>query len=78
MGKQTNHSGRYCGGLKHQSWFSVCSVLYEEDFLPVKKSIGAMQNWLKTESRNFFSDGIKKKLSKRWNHYVEVERDYVE
>jgi len=53
-------------------------VLYEEDFLPVKKSIGAMQNWLKTESRNFFSDGIKKKLSKRWNHYVEVERDYVE
>jgi hypothetical protein len=37
-----------------------------------------VQNWLKTESINiFFSDGIEK-LAKRWNWFVEVERDYVE
>jgi hypothetical protein len=40
--------------------------------------IGAMQNWLKTQPKNFFSDEIKKKLVKRWNRCVEVEGDYVE
>jgi hypothetical protein len=36
-----------------------------------------VQNWLKTQPKNFFSDWIKK-LVKRWNRYVEVEGDYVE
>jgi hypothetical protein len=40
--------------------------------------IFALKNWLKTQPRNFFSDGIKKKLVKRWDWYVEVEGDYVE
>jgi hypothetical protein len=40
--------------------------------------IGAVQNWLKTQPRNFFYDGIKKELVKRWNRCVEVEGDYVE
>jgi hypothetical protein len=36
-----------------------------------------VQNWLKTQQKKlFFSDGIKK-LVKRWNQWVEVERDYV-
>jgi hypothetical protein len=39
--------------------------------------IGAVRNWLKKQSKNFFSDGIKK-LMKRWNRCVEVEGDYVE
>jgi hypothetical protein len=38
---------------------------------------GAVQNWLKTELKNFFPDGIKK-LVNRWNRCVEVEGDYVE
>jgi hypothetical protein len=41
--------------------------------------IGAVQNWLKTQPKNsFLSDGIKKKLVKRWNRCVEVEGGYVE
>jgi hypothetical protein len=36
-------------------------------------------NLLKTQPKNFFSDGIKKKeLVKCWNRCVEVEGDYVE
>jgi hypothetical protein len=33
---------------------------------------GAVQNWLKTQPKNFFSDGIKK-VMKVWNWFVEVE-----
>jgi hypothetical protein len=40
--------------------------------------IDAGQNSLKTQSKNFFSDGIKNKLVKRCNRRVEVEGDYVE
>jgi hypothetical protein len=29
-------------------------------------------------TKKLFSDGIKKKLVKRWNRSVEVEGDYVE
>jgi hypothetical protein len=39
--------------------------------------IEAVQNWLKTQHKNFFSDGITK-LVKCWNRCVEVEGDYVE
>jgi hypothetical protein len=39
--------------------------------------IGAVQNCLKTQLRNFVSDEIKK-LVKHWNRCVEVEEDYVE
>jgi hypothetical protein len=39
---------------------------------------GVVQNWLKMQPKNFFSDGIKKKLVKLWNRCVEVERDYVQ
>jgi hypothetical protein len=33
---------------------------------------GAVQNWLKTQLKNFFSDVIKK-IVKRWNRCVEIE-----
>jgi hypothetical protein len=36
------------------------------------KKIGEVQNWLKRQPKNFFSDGIKK-LAKRWNRWVKVE-----
>jgi hypothetical protein len=39
-----------------------------------KDVIGAVQKWLKTQPKNFFSDGIKK-LVKRWNWCIEVEGD---
>jgi hypothetical protein len=39
--------------------------------------IGAVQNWLKTQPKNFFPEGIKKHV-KGWNRCAEVERDYVE
>jgi hypothetical protein len=39
--------------------------------------IGAVQNWSKNATKNFFSDGIKE-LVKRWNRCFEVEGDYVE
>jgi hypothetical protein len=53
---------------------SICLVqwkelLEEEDFHP----IDAVQNWLKTQPKNFFTDGIKK-LVERWNRCVEVEQ----
>jgi hypothetical protein len=39
---------------------------------------GAVQNWLKKQSKNFFfSDGIRK-LMKSWNRCVEVEMNYIE
>jgi hypothetical protein len=41
--------------------------------------IGAVQNWLKTQTKNFsFSGGIKKSLVKLSNRCVEVEKNYVE
>jgi hypothetical protein len=43
-------------------------------FSPDEEVIGGVQNWLKTQLKNF----KKKKLVKRWNRCVEVERDYVE
>jgi hypothetical protein len=39
-----------------------------------KEVISAVQNLLKTQTK-FFSDGIKKKLMKRWNWCVKVEGD---
>jgi histone-lysine N-methyltransferase SETMAR len=39
--------------------------------------IGAAQNWLKMQPKNFLSDGIKQ-FVKRWNRCIEVEGDYVE
>jgi hypothetical protein len=39
---------------------------------------GAVQNWLKTQTKNFFLTEFKKKLVKIWNRCVEVEGDYVE
>jgi hypothetical protein len=39
--------------------------------------IGAVQNWLKMQQKNFFSDGTEK-LVKRWNRCVKVEGVYVE
>jgi hypothetical protein len=38
---------------------------------------GAVQNWLKTQTKKKKSDGIKE-LLKRWKRCVEVEGDYVE
>jgi hypothetical protein len=37
---------------------------------------GVVQNWLKTQPKNFLSDGIKK-LVKLWNWCVKVEGDYA-
>jgi hypothetical protein len=39
--------------------------------------IGTVQNWLKTQPKNFFSDRIKKLLKSR-KRCVEVGGDYVE
>jgi hypothetical protein len=41
------------------------------------KEVGAVENWLKTQPKNFFSVGSLKKLVKRWNRCVEVEWDSV-
>jgi hypothetical protein len=46
-------------------------------FSSSEEVIGAVQNWLKTQPKNFLSRGIKK-LMKRWNRCIEVERDHVE
>jgi hypothetical protein len=46
-------------------------------FLSDEAVIGAMKNWFKTQPKTFFSDGIKK-LVTRWNRCVEVKGDYVE
>jgi hypothetical protein len=46
-------------------------------FSSEKEVIGTVQNWLRTQPNNFFSDGIKK-LVKRWNRCIEVEGDYDE
>jgi hypothetical protein len=40
--------------------------------------IGAVQNWLKTQPKTFFSDSIKKILAKSWNRCFEFEGVYVE
>jgi hypothetical protein len=40
--------------------------------------IGAVQNWLKTQLKNFhIPDGIKE-LVEHWNRCVEIEGDYVQ
>jgi hypothetical protein len=39
---------------------------------------GAVQNCLKTQPKNIFPDGIKKRIVKCWNPCAEVEGDYVE
>jgi histone-lysine N-methyltransferase SETMAR len=47
-------------------------------FSSAEEVIGAVQNWSKTQPKNFFfSDGIKK-LLKRWNRCVKSRGDYVE
>jgi hypothetical protein len=38
--------------------------------------MGAVQNWLMTQSKDFFTEF--KKLEKRWNRCFEVEGDCVE
>jgi hypothetical protein len=40
--------------------------------------IGAVQNWIKKQPKNFFLTELKKKLVKCCNRCVEVEGDYVE
>jgi hypothetical protein len=46
-------------------------VLRGRRFSSYEEVIGAMQNWLKTQPKNFFSDGIKK-LMEHWNRCFEV------
>jgi hypothetical protein len=60
---------------------SVClaqgrKLLRGRIFSSDKEVIGTVQNWLKTQPKNFFL--TIKKLVKRWNRCVEVEGDYVE
>jgi hypothetical protein len=43
-----------------------------------KEVIGTVHNWLKTQPKPFFFLTKFKKLVKRWNRCIEVERDYVE
>jgi hypothetical protein len=40
--------------------------------------IGAVQNLLETQPKNFFFVTELKKLAYRWNRCVEVEGDYIE
>jgi hypothetical protein len=48
-------------------------ALRRRNFLSDEEVIGAVQNWLKTQPKNFFfPDGIKK-LVKTWNRCFEVE-----
>jgi hypothetical protein len=42
-----------------------------------EKVTGEMENWLKTQPKDFFLTELKK-LVKSWNRCVEVEGDYVE
>jgi histone-lysine N-methyltransferase SETMAR len=56
----------------------VKEALRGKRFSSDEEVIVAVQNWLKTQPKNFFfSDGIKK-LVKCWNRCVEVEGNYVE
>jgi len=41
-----------------------------------EEGIGAVQNWLKAQPKNFFLTELKK-TAKRWNRCVEVEGNYV-
>jgi hypothetical protein len=67
----------HCGGF--HMFDPMKEVLRGRRFSSDGKVIGAVQNLLKTQPENFpFSDGIKKKIVKRWNRCVEVEGDYVE
>jgi hypothetical protein len=76
--KQTNHSVRHYGGFKYQSWFIMFHLtLRGRKFSSDEEVIGSVQNWLETQPKNFFSDGIKKKLVKSWNWCIEVEGDYM-
>jgi hypothetical protein len=42
-----------------------------------EETTDAVQNWLKTQLRNFFLPELKKHV-KRWNRCIEVEGDCVE
>jgi hypothetical protein len=46
-------------------------------FLSDEEVIGALQDWLKMQPKNLFSDGIKK-LVKHWIRCLEVEGGYIE
>jgi hypothetical protein len=50
-------------------------ILRRRRFSSDVEFIGAVQNWLKRQPKNF-SDGIEK-FVKRWNRCVEVEGVYV-
>jgi hypothetical protein len=53
-------------------------ALRRRRFSSDEEVIGAVQNWSKTQPKNFFFSGEIKKHVKRWNRCVEVEEDYVE
>jgi hypothetical protein len=58
MGKQTNHSGLYCGGF--HIFDPVKEAIRGRKFSSDEEVTGAVQNWLKTQPKELFSDGIKK------------------
>jgi hypothetical protein len=55
----------------------VKEALRGRKFSSYEEVIGALQNWLKTQLRNYFLTELKK-IVKPWNRCVEVEGDYVE
>jgi hypothetical protein len=49
-----NHSERHYGDFKHQSWFSIFHLaLKGKRFSSVEEVVGAVQNWLKAQPKNF-------------------------
>jgi hypothetical protein len=57
-GKTDDHNGRYCGGFHVVG--PMKENLKERRLSSDEEVIGAAQNWLRTQPRNFISDGIKK------------------
>jgi hypothetical protein len=55
-----NHIGQHCGGF--HIFGTMKEALRGRRFSSDEEVIGAVQNWLKTQPKNFFSDGIKKNL----------------
>jgi hypothetical protein len=52
MGKQTNHSGRHCGGS--HIFGPIKEALRGRRFSSDEEFTVAVQNWLKTQPKNFF------------------------
>jgi hypothetical protein len=73
--KPLNDSGRHCRSF--HMFGPMKEALRGGRFSSDDEVIGAVQYLLKMQPKKLFCDGIKK-LAKRWNRCVEVERDYVE